>query len=554
MKREKFKKVINRMSNDFDIIILNGLIIDGCGNPWFKADIGIKNGKILKIGNLKFSKAEKIINAKGLIVCPGFIDAHSHSDISILFNPILESSIKQGITTLIVGNCGMSLAPVNPSTKDLLLKDLSPFIPSNVELKIEWESFKEYLEKEEKMSFSSNIVHLVGHGTIRIAIMGFENREPSIEELEKMKELVAEAMEAGAIGMSSGLIYPPGAYSKTWELIELSKIVAKYGGIYCSHIRGEGATLIEAIKEAIIIGKEANIPIHISHHKASGKEQWGKTKETLALIENARENGIDITFDQYPYEAGMTSLSTLLPSWVHEDGLDKMLERLKIKEVRERIKKEIEESIVKHNLIKECGWENIYISSVKSEKNKFMEGKNLKQISQIRKENEFDTLFNILIEEEGQVTMIIFSMNEEDIRRIMKHNLQMFGTDSWAIDSCKKESGMVHPRFYGTYPKVFRKYVKEEKLFSLEEAIRKMTSFPAQRFFLMDRGIIKEGMWADIVIFNLENIKDKATYENPHQYPEGIEYVLINGEIVIERGEYTGAMPGKVLKPLRNKI
>jgi len=231
-----------------------------------------------------------------------------------------------------------------------------------------------------------------------------------------------------------------------------------------------------------------------------------------------------------------------------------MLERLKIKEVRERIKKEIEEGIVHHNLIKECGWENIYISSVKSEKNKFMEGKNLKQISQIRKEKEFDTLFNILIEEEGQVTMIIFSMNEEDIQRIMKHKLQMFGTDSWAINSYKKESGMVHPRFYGTYPKVFRKYVKEEKLFSLEEAIRKMTSFPAQRFFLMDRGIIKEGMWADIVIFNLENIKDKATYENPHQYPEGIEYVLINGEIVIEKGEYTGAMPGKVLKPLKNKI
>jgi N-acyl-D-amino-acid deacylase len=354
--------------------------------------------------------------------------------------------------------------------------------------------------------------------------------------------------------MSSGLIYPPGAYSKTWELIELSKIVAKYGGIYCSHIRGEGATLIEAIKEAIEIGEKANIPVHISHHKASGKNQWGKTKETLALIENARKNGLDITFDQYPYEAGMTSLSTLLPYWVQEGGLDKMLDRLKSKEIREKIVKEVEEDIVQHNLIKECGWENIYISYVKSKENKYIEGKNLKQISKIREESEFDTLFNILIEEEGQATMIIFSMSEEDIKRLMKHNLQMFGTDSWAIDLNKIGDSKLHPRFYGTYPKVFRKYVKEEKLLSLEEAIRKMTSFPAQRFFLMDRGIIKEGMWADIVIFNLENIKDKATYENPHQYPEGIEYVLINGEIVIEKGEYTGAMPGKVLKPLKNKI
>jgi len=542
------------MSKIFDTIILNGKVIDGSGNPWFKADIGIKNGKILKVGNLRFSKAEKIINAEGLIVCPGFIDSHSHSDISIIFNPILGSSIKQGITTLIVGNCGMSLAPVNPSTKDLLLKDLSPFVPPGAELKIEWKSFKEYLNKEEEIPFSSNIVHLVGHGTVRIAVMGFENREPNIEELGKMKELIAEAMEAGAIGMSSGLIYPPGAYSKIWELIELSKTVAKYGGIYCSHIRGEGATLIEAIKEAMEIGEKANIPVHISHHKASGKNQWGKTKETLALIENARKNGLDITFDQYPYEAGMTSLSTLLPYWVQEGGLDKMLDRLKSKEVREKIIREVEEDIVQHNLIKECGWENIYISYVKSKENKYIEGKNLKQISKIREESEFDTLFNILIEEEGQATMIIFSMSEEDIKRLMKHNLQMFGTDSWAIDLNKIGDSKLHPRFYGTYPKVFRKYVKEEKLLSLEEAIRKMTSFPAQRFFLMDRGIIKEGMWADIVIFNLENIKDKATYENPHQYPEGIEYVLINGEIVIEKGEYTGEMPGKVLKPLKNKI
>lgn len=540
------------MVTSFDIVILNGKIIDGSGNPWFKADIGIKDGKIIKIGNLKFSKAEKVINAEGLIVCPGFIDAHSHSDISILYNPTLESSIKQGITTLIVGNCGMSLAPINPSTKDLLLKDLSPFIPPGVEIKIEWESFKEYLEKEEKMHFSSNIVHLVGHGTVRIAIMGFENRDPNIEELEKMKKLIVEAMEAGAIGMSSGLIYPPGAYSKTYELIELSKIVAKYGGIYCSHIRGEGETLIEAIKEIIKIGKEANIPVHVSHHKATGKEQWGKTKETLALMESARENGLDITFDQYPYEAGMTSLSTLLPYWAHEGGLDKMLDRLRSKEIREKIRMGIEKNIMQHNLIKECGWEKIYISSVKSERNKYIEGKNLKQISQLRGENEFDTLFNLLIEEEGQVTMIIFSMNEEDIKRLMKSNLQMFSTDSWAIRKNGIEIGKPHPRFFGTYPKVFRKYVKKEKLLSLEEAIRKMTSFPAQRFFLMDRGIIKNEMYADIVIFNLKEIKDNATYENPCNYPTGIEYVLVNGEIVVEKGEYTGEMPGKVLKPLKN--
>jgi N-acyl-D-amino-acid deacylase len=534
----------------YDLVIRGGKIIDGIGNPWFRGDVAVEDGRIVEISRLRLSGAERTIEADGLIVCPGFIDMHSHSDLSVFFNPKLESSIRQGITTSVVGNCGLSLAPINPERKALLIKEASSILPICEKLRIDWTGFDEYLSKLEKTEISKNLAPLVGHGTVRIAVMGLENRDPTCEEMAEMKRLVAEAMEAGAFGLSSGLIYSPGVFSKTDELVELCKVVAKYGGIYASHIRSERARLIEAVKEAISIGEKAGVPVQISHHKAAGRHSWGRTTETLRLMEEARARGVDVTCDQYPYRAGMTSLSTLLPPWVHEGGVDEMLKRLRSPEDRERIRKEIKQlSAEWENLAADCGWENIYVSSVRSERNRHLEGRSMAEIAEIRGEDEFTALCNLLVEEEGRAAMVIFIMDEQDIRRVMKSRLQMFGTDSWASAPFGDlRFGKPHPRFYGTYPRVLGRYVRDEKVLTLEEAVRKMTSFPAQKLGLTDRGLLKPGMWADIVVFDPEKIRDTATYSDPHRYSEGIECVIVNGEIVIEKEEHIGVSAGKVLR------
>ena len=535
-----------------DTVIVNGKIINGTNSPWFSGDIGIKNGKISRIGKLKPSEASVVVDAKGLIVCPGFIDAHSHTDMILHLNPKTESTIRQGITTMVVGNCGFSLAPVAPAYRNLLERSLSQFIPQEAAISLTWNTFDEYLKHEEERGMASNIACLVGHGTVRTAVMGYERRSSTPEELEMMKEHVAEAMKAGAVGLSSGLIYPPGMYAETSELVELAKVAADYGGVYASHIRGEGETLIEAVGEALKVGRDAGIPVQISHHKASGKSSWGHTQKTLEMMENSRAEGVDVTCDQYPYEAGMTSLATLLPPWVHEGGMDSLLQRLKSAEDRSRIVKDIVNGLpgwMSH--VKECGWENIAISSVRSEQNRRLEGKNLVEIAKIRGTEVATALLDLLVEEAGQATMIIFSMDEGDIRRVMTHPYQMIGTDSWAVSTTGiMAEGKPHPRFYGTYPRILGRYVRELEVLSLEEAIRKMTSFPAQRFGLSGRGLLAPGFWADIVVFDPDTIIDKATYENPHQYPEGIVHVLVNGEATISGGENTAAIAGKILRRL----
>ncbi len=539
----------------FDLAIKNGRIVDGTGNPWFRADIGIRKGKIAEIGRLTSSEAKKIIDAEGLVVCPGFIDMHNHSDRSLLVNPNLESAVRQGITTLVIGNCGFSLAPVDPTKKEFMVKYFSRFLPVGVELRIDWSTFGEYLTRLEENKAASNIATLVGHGTVRASVIGFEDRDPTPEELEKMKMLVAEAMDAGAFGLSTGLIYPPGMYSKTYELIELCKVVARYGGIYASHIRGEGATLVEAVKEAIEIGEKSGVPVEISHHKAAGKVNWGKTKETLKLMEEARARGVDVTCDQYPYNAGMTSLATLLPPWTQVGGMEETLKRLRNPEERERIRRDIEEGVAGwENMISNCGWESIYISFVATKENKVLEGKNLAEIAELKGKDEFSALFDLILEEKGKAYIVIFEMDEEDIRRVMRSRLQMVGTDSWAVAPYGVLSeGKPHPRFYGTYPRILGKYVREDRVITLEDAVRKMTSFPAQKLKLKDRGLIREGSWADIVVFDPIRVKDRATYEDPHQYPEGIKYVLVNGEVVIDKGEHTGVLARKILHHYKHK-
>jgi N-acyl-D-amino-acid deacylase len=535
----------------YDLILRGGRIIDGTGNPWYRGDLAIRDGKIAAIGRLGDSKTDAVLDAKDLMVVPGFIDAHSHADGSTLYFREMKSLVMQGITTVVGGQCGGSPAPIDPSLREEMEARRAKVLPPEVDPSITWTTFDDYLKLEEESGLGINIAHLVGHGTIRIASMGREARDPTSEELERMRELTAEAMEAGAFGISTGLIYPPGIFAKTDEIVEVAKVAARYGGVYDSHIRGEGKTLMESLEEAIAVGEKAGIPVQISHHKAATKSIWGKSVESLRMLEEARERGVDVTVDQYPYRAGSTSLATCLPPWAHDGGMERLLERLSDPDARERMRPDIEEGIPGwENFAGELGWENVMVSSVRSDENKPSEGKNLEEIREMRGDADaFTTLFDLILEEEGSVGMIIFAMEEGDVRRIMSHPLQMVGTDSGAsaADGFMRR-GKPHPRGYGSYPKILGQYVRELGVLGLEEAVRKMTSFPAQRFGIPDRGILRPGMWADVVVFDPKTVTDKATYQDPHQYPEGLEYVIVNGRIAVEKGKHTGTLAGRTLR------
>jgi len=522
----------------FDLVIKNGLIIDGSGKPGFFGDLGVKGDRIDLVKPEIALSVRRIIDATGWVIAPGFIDTHSHSDAIALIDPNESSKIDQGVTTECVGNCGLSLAPVNRVYLSHLQKYISPFL-GGAYLSWDWETIGEYLDRIKNPS--RNIATLVGHGTVRIAAMGLENRGPTSYELEKMKDLISESLNQGAFGLSSGLIYPPGVFAETDELIELCKTVSKRGGLYATHIRGESDTLVEAVNEAIQVGQKSGVSVLISHHKAGGKKNWGKVNETLDLVEKARSQGINIHLDEYPYTAGSTMLASILPPWMHDEGLDRALERLKNPKIRLRIKGEMEKGIKGwENFVEFAGWEGIVIAFC--EKEKELEGKSILQIANERGREPAETAFDILLEEAGKVVMVVYAMSEDDVRTVMKHPLVMIGTDG--IPS----SGKPHPRAYGTYPRILGKYVREEKIFSLEEAIRKMTSLPAQKLGLKDRGMIAEGMIADLVIFNPSTIQEKSTYLNPHEKPEGIEYVLIGGSIVVERTRLLDSQKGQVIR------
>jgi len=531
----------------FDLIIKGGTVVDGTGNPWFKADIAVTKDKIVKIGDLSSDKADEIIDATGLIVSPGFIDMHSHSDISLLINPKAESKIMQGVTTEVIGNCGFSAAPLLDETIHLVKEEIETYY-KNAELNLDWRSFDEYLKKLEEKGVAVNVASLVGQGTVRLAVMGIEDRSPSTSEMNKMKELVEEAMKSGAFGLSTGLIYPPGCYTKTDEIVELCKIVAKYGGIYASHIRGEGETLIEAVKEAIEIGEKANIPVEISHHKAGGRENWGKVKITLKMIEEARKHGIDVTCDVYPYIAASFGLSSMLPPWIHEGGTEKLLERLKDSKIRDRIKREMLEGLPGwYSPLRAAGWDKTIIAYCP--KNKKFEGKSVLDISREEGLDPFDFVFNLLIEEEGAVSVVRFVLNENDVIEVISHPVSMIGSDGRALSPYGiLGEGKPHPRSYGTFPRVIARYVRKKGVLSLEEAVRKMTSAAARKLGLWNRGIIRPNMYADLVIFDFNEIEDLATFENPHQFPKGIKYVIVNGKIVVKEGKHTGVLAGKVLR------
>ena len=501
-------------SQDYDLIIRGGKVVDGSGNPWYHADIAIKNDRIAEIGQLSNHDAKRVIDAHGLVVAPGFIDPHTHALRGIFEVPNAESALLQGVTTLTEGNDGSSPYPID----------------------------RHYAEID-NLRISPNWAVFVGQGTIRQRVIGFGLRKATPDEMEQMKQMVRDAMEQGALGISTGLFYVPGSFTSTEEVIELSKVAAEYNGIYISHIREEAAQLIDSIQETIRIGEEANIPVQITHHKVIGVENWGASLESLRLVDEARERGVDVTIDQYPYTASQTSINALIPQWAQAGGREEMLSRINSAETYSTIKNEVVAKI----LYDRGGGDpkNVVIS--RNSWDPDMAGKNLAELAidaglEPTPENAADVVFDIV--RGGGATAVYHAIGPEDVDRIMQHPATAIGSDG---PVGVFGEGAPHPRQYGTFARVLGLYVRERKILSLEEAIRKMSSQSARRLGIHDRGLITKGYFADIAIFDPDEIIDKATFQNPHQYAIGTKFVLVNGSVVVENGQHTGARPGRIL-------
>ncbi|MDK2823995.1 MAG: dihydroorotase [Clostridia bacterium] len=522
-----------------DIVIQNGIIVDGSGQKPYAASIGIKGNKIMAISE-NILQGTKNIDASGMVVSPGFIDMHTHSDTVYLLDNRSESKVFQGVTTEFVGNCGISLVPSNPENLHFLKEYAGAIFVGSKELDWSFNSLSEYVSQLKNTGLSINCAPFIGHGTLRIAVMGFRDSEPSPEELSKIKNLLERELKAGAWGMSLGLIYPPGSFSNTNELIELAKILVKYDAVLSAHIRGESDTVFNAVKEMISIAYKTGVHIHISHLKLMGTAQWGKADELLNLIETARKDGLRISCDQYPYEASYTALSALVPKWVHEGGVLTMLEKLTGSK-KEEIASQIGEEMTKRG-----GPERVIVSNV-YKTNPQWEGKNIAEISENSNLSPEETVIDVLLNTGGKARAIYYSMNQDDIFTIMQNLNIAVASDGIALDYDDKfGTGKPHPRNFGTFPR-FLKLVRELKLLPLEKAVYKMTGLPASLMGLTDRGIIKEGNIADLVIFDPDSIEDTATFENPFQKPVGIKHVLVSGQLVIDNGKQTQERPGEVL-------
>jgi N-acyl-D-amino-acid deacylase len=502
------------LAQTYDILFKGGKIIDGTGNPWYYGDVAVKSGKIAAIGKLAEAKADTVLDVTGLIIAPGFIDVHTHIETNDLEVPTADNFIFDGVTSVVTGNCG-------GSETDL----------------------KKYFFQLDSVKTSINVASLIGHNTVRNAVMGASQRDPTTDEQLMMERLVEKAMQEGAVGFSTGLIYIPGTYSKTAEVTGLAKAAAKYHGVYASHIRSEGNEVMEAIEEAINIGRQANLPLEISHFKVMSKPNWGKSVQILQQVEQAREDGIDVTVDQYPYIASSTTLNTVLPSWVFSGGSDSLKVRLKDPAVRAKIKREMVRYLKGR---REKNYSYAFVARYTADTT--FNGKNISQINLLKGRKpkpveEAETILEMV--ENGSAHMVFFSMNEEDLKRIMQYPFNMFASDAgivrYGVDS-------PHPRTYGTNARVLGHYVRSLRVIRLEEAIRRMTSLPAQKFQLRNRGLIREGMAADLVVFNETTVSDRSTFSQPHAYSTGFEYILVNGVITMAHGKHTGARNGEVLK------
>jgi N-acyl-D-amino-acid deacylase len=527
-------------------LIENGWIVDGTGELRYKSSLVVEDELIAGLGMVERGNGfDRVIDATGMIVAPGFIDTHSHSDLEVMVNPYVEAKIRQGITTELLGQDGISMAPLPKRYISPWRKNLAGLDGDSDELDWDYETTDGYLQALEKKGVGLNESYLVPHGNIRMEAMGLDNRKPAPKELERMREITRREMEAGAFGLSTGLIYMPCAYADTEELIELCKVVAEFDGVFVVHQRSEADTILTSMKEVIEIGRRSGVKIHFSHFKVCGRKNWNLIDKVVDLLDNAAAEGIRTSFDQYPYVAGSTMLGVILPPWAHDGGTDRLLERLRSAELRERMIHDIENGIPGwDNFVDFAGLDQIFVTSVKTDANQDLVGKSLQQIGEIRGKSAYDAAFDLLLAEENAVGMVDFYGTEEHVIRFLTRPEQNVCTDGLL-------GGKPHPRVFGSFPRVLGKYVREEKALTLEDAIRKMTAKPAEVFGFERRGQLKAGNFADVVLFNPNTIIDKGTFVEPIQFPVGIEYVLINGQVALSCGRYDRVLAGKVLRKAR---
>lgn len=521
------------------LLIKNITIYDGTGSDGYVSDILVDGDKIADISTGIKSDAGRIIEGTGLAAAPGFIDIHAHSEFTMLADPTAQSKVMQGVTTEVSGNCGLSAGPLLGEAANARKKDLAEY-----GLTQNWSTLDEFLSLLEARSPAVNFATFCGHGNLRASVMGYTDREPTEEEYVKMEGLLDDAMKAGAFGLSSGLIYPPGVYSKTEELIRLAKVAARHGGVYASHMRSEGAKVVEAIEEAIRIGREGGLPVQISHIKTAGPSNWHKIDQIIETIEKARAEGVAVTADRYPYTAASTDLDAILPAWSYEGGASAEVARLKDPEIRAKLMREVLDG----HPVPEY-WDRVMISSVVNEANRPLEGKTMAQAAAMRGQEPIEALFDILIEEEVRTQAIYFSMSEDNLRTFLKQDWCMIGSDSSARGmSGVTRQGKPHPRGFGSFPRVLGKFAREEGVLSLPQAVRKLSGMAADKLGLAGRGYIKVGNFADIVVFDAHQVVDRATFEDPYQFPVGIKHVLVNGDVAVCEGRQTDKRAGRILR------
>ena len=529
---------------EYDLVIANGHIIDGTGSPWYAGDVAIMAGRIAAIGNLSHASRKRTIDAHGMIVAPGFIDMLGQSELTVLVDPRLPSKIFQGITTEITGE-GNSVAPMN----DAIIKEGQPQF-HHYEIKPDWRTFQQYFARVQKQGIGINMGHYIGATTVREMIIGYDDRAPSADELKRMQSVVAEAMQQGALGLSTSLQYPPAPYAHTDELVALATTASQYGGVYATHMRSEGDAEMAALEETFRIGAEAHIPVEIFHLKVSGRRNWGRAPLVIRSIEAARARGVDVTADTYAYTAWENSFSAFIPPWAHDGGSDALIARLKDPAMRARIHKDMLTPSMEwdNEWLEIKGPQDILITAVVNKELVKYQGKRVSEIAQEWHEDPIDAICDFLIKDLAGTSVAVFGMDEPDVRLILQQPWVSVDNDAAGASL----EGLLatehpHPRAYGAFPRILHKYVRDEHALTLSDAIRKFSALPAQREHLIDRGVLKLGMWADLVVFDADKIHEVATFEDPNQLSIGMKYVLVNGIPVIDMGRMTGALPGQVL-------
>ena len=536
-----------------ELLIKNARIIDGSGKDAFEADLTVSKGIITHIASKIDAPSPNTIDGSGLVVCPGFIDIHTHSDFTLLLEPMAESRVRQGVTTEVTGNCGGSPGPILNSGQDAFMEymtDLGKHYKLHIPLKEwNWRTLDEFYGQLSAKGTAVNVAPLVGHSTLRANVMGYENRPPDQKEMQQMKDLLRGELEKGAFGLSSGLIYHPGAFAEKGELIELATVVNDFHGLYSTHMRSEGKFLFEAVDEALSVARESGVSLQISHLKCETPVMWGKSALLLAKIDQARKEGIRVDFDQYPYTAYHTSLLEIFPLWAKESGSSKMMDILSSPKTRQKVVSDMTHPPADwDNPMEGLDWNQIQLVGYKRPENRALNGLTVAAMAEVLQLDPLEAIFQVFCEEKGGLGMIVFAMSEQDLTAILQHPYGMIGSDGSSVTPYGVTGkSPVHPRLYGTFARVLGKYAREEKIISLEQAIQKMTGLPAKKLGLNNRGLIDKGMAADLVLFDPTTVRDTATFASPHQYPVGIVQVIVNGETVIFNGEHTGKLPGKRL-------